>query len=84
MKYLLVTLLMLVACSRERVKDLGDGLHAINACSDDTLINPQVTATKAADKYCEKTGRAAVVSTFDTQACPGTNSSTTRVVFACR
>jgi hypothetical protein len=84
MKYLLVGLVVLAGCSGQRVKDLPDGLHAVSACSDDALINPQVTATRSADQYCEKTGQQAVVSTFDTQACPGTNFSTTRVVFACR
>jgi hypothetical protein len=85
MKYVtMLALMMLAACSGERVKNLGDGLHSINACSDDALINPQVTATKAADKYCEKSGQEAVVSTFDTQACPKSDTSATRVVFACR
>lgn len=85
MKYgTLLLLLMLAACSGERVKDLGEGMHSIDACAGDALINPQVTATKAADKYCEKTGREAVVSTFDTQACPKSDTPSTRVVFACR
>jgi hypothetical protein len=85
MKYLLVALLLtLTACSTQKVTNLGDGLHSVSACSEDALINPQVTATRAADKYCEKTGQEAVVTNFDTQACPRSDVSTTRVVFACR
>ena len=85
MKYLGIALLLVLAgCSGQRVKDLGEGLHSVDACADDALINSQVTATKTADKYCEKTGQEAVVSTFDTQSCPRSDASATRVVFACR
>ncbi len=84
MKYWLVLLLILGGCAGERVKDLGDGMHSVTACSDDRITNSQVAATRAADNYCEKTGREAVVDTFDDQACPKADMSTTRVVFACR
>ena len=84
MKYWLVLLLILGGCAGERVKDLGDGMHSVTACSDDHITNSQVAATRAADSYCEKSGKEAVVDTFDDQACPKANMSTTRVVFACR
>ena len=51
---------------------------------DDRLINSQVTATRAADKFCEKTGREAVVDTFESEECPNADGAATRVVFACR
>lgn len=83
-KYGLVLLLLLSGCAGERVKDLGEGMHSVSACSDDGLINPQVAAAQAADRFCEKDGREAVVDTFETQACPRSDVATTRVVFACR
>jgi Tfp pilus assembly protein PilP len=84
-KYLLlVPLLTLAGCAGERVKDLGDGMHSVTACAEDRITNSQVLATRAANQYCEKTGREAVVDTFDDQACPKSEMSTTRVVFACR
>jgi Tfp pilus assembly protein PilP len=85
MKYAFLTLMILLAgCSHERVKDLGEGMHSVSACADDRLINSQVTATRAADKFCEKSGREAVVDTFETQECPNADGAATRVVFACR
>jgi Tfp pilus assembly protein PilP len=83
-KYCLVFLVMFGGCAGERVKDLGDGMHSVTACSDDHITNSQVAATQAANKYCEKTEKEAVVDTFDDQACPKSDMSTTRVVFACR
>ena len=84
MKYWLVLVLILGGCAGERVKDLGDGMHSVTACSDDRISNSQVAATRAANKYCEETGKEAVVDTFDDQRCPTADMSTTRVVFACR
>jgi hypothetical protein len=83
-KYWLALLVILVGCTGERVKDLGHGMHSVTACSDDRITNSQVAATQAANKYCEKTGKEAVVDTFDDQSCPKADMSTTRVVFACR
>jgi hypothetical protein len=85
MKYpLLILLLMMAGCAGERVKDLGDGMHAVSACSQDVIINSQVAATRAANQFCEKTDREAVVTAFDYDTCPKSDMSTTRVVFACR
>ena len=85
MKYsLLLVLVTLAGCAGERVKDLGDGMHAVSACSQDVLMNSQVAATRAANQYCEKTDREAVVTAFDYETCPKSDMSTTRVVFACR
>jgi hypothetical protein len=84
-KYWLVLLFFFLdGCAGERVKDLGDGMHSVAACSDDRITNSQVAATREANKYCEMTGKEAVVDTFDDQTCPKTDMSTTRVVFACR
>jgi hypothetical protein len=85
MKYWSVLpLLMLAACASEPVQNLGNGLHSVSACSADMITNSQVTATRAANQYCEKTGQEAVVDTFDDDKCPKSDLSTTRVVFACR
>ena len=81
---LLVLLLALTGCAGEHVKNLGAGMHSVSACSDDRITNSQVVATRAANRYCEKSGQEAVVTNFDNETCPESEASTTRVVFACR
>jgi hypothetical protein len=84
MKYWLPLLLFVGGCAGERVTNLGNGMHSVAACSEDHISNSQLVATRAADKYCEKTGTEAVVDTFADQDCPKSEMTTTRVVFACR
>ena len=77
-------LLALAACGGERVKDLGDGRHSVTVCSEANLTNPQVKASQVADRFCRKSGEAAVVEKMDDVTCPSAAAAATAVVFACR
>lgn len=83
MRYWIV-LLTLAGCASDHVKDLGGGQHSITVCSDADLTNPQVKAAHAADKFCRKSGEAAVVDRLDDGSCAKGATAATTVVFACR
>jgi hypothetical protein len=77
-------LLVLAACGGDRVKDLGGGRHSVTVCSEANLTNPQVTASRAADRFCGKSGQTPVVERLDEVNCPTAPAAATTVVFACR
>jgi hypothetical protein len=77
-------LLALGSCGGDPVKDLGGGKHSVTVCSDADLTNPQVKATQAADKFCRKSGEAAVVEKLDEVSCPKAAAAATTVVCMCR
>jgi len=77
--------LTIVGCAHDQVRDLGGGTHSITACSDGGITNPQVTALRAADKYCAKFGQSAAVRKLDSKSCPDSAmSSAISAEFTCR
>ncbi len=84
MRYLLLTLLLLSACSGQPVADVSHGRHSLTASSTHGVLAARDRAEKLANRYCARTGQAAVVEGFDDKTLGGAiGDPTTSVVFTC-
>ena len=85
MKYWVVfsALLGLVACAGERVTELGGGRYHLAIRSEYGQAADRAHVTELADDYCRKSGRRAVVESFDDQG-SFVVSPSTGIVFTCQ
>ncbi len=84
MRYLLICLSLLSACSGQPVTDAGPGRHSLTASSTHGLLAARDRAEKLANAYCARTGQAAVVEGFDDKTLGGAvGDPTTSILFRC-
>jgi hypothetical protein len=84
MRYLMVGLLMLSACSSQPVTDAGPGRHSVTATSTNGVLAARDQAVRLANSYCGRSGQRAVVESFDDKTLGGViGDPTSSVVFTC-
>ena len=84
LRYLMLCLLLLSACTGQPVTEAGGGRHSVTASSTHGVLAARERAEKLANGYCARGGLQAVVEGYEDKTLGGVvGDPTSSIVFTC-